>query len=109
MGKDIRFVCSSLGLVDTKKSYISLDNYIKINNPTFNIQVDKNLRNSRVDWIKCGSFVAEKHNKYFEIFSDRLNALHNQNNDEKFWRQVFYTLSMLVGIILFVIYGGFDS
>ncbi|WP_419766215.1 MAG: LIC12162 family transferase [Arcobacter sp.] len=84
-----KFVASSLFLEDNK-NHIALDNYIKINNPNFNIKLNPILRKTKKDWIKSESYINKKTEQYTKIISQRLNTIHEKNYSDKYWSQFFY-------------------
>lgn len=85
----IQFAVSSYSLERGKK-HIGLDNYIKNNNPDYEINDNLLLRTSKDDWIRDGLYVDKKCQKYLKIISKRLETIHNISKSEKYWQKMFY-------------------
>jgi putative transferase (TIGR04331 family) len=86
------FVVSSLSKPNDKnKECVVLDNFIALNNNDIKYEKLHDCpRNSKEDWLRYEKEIVSRHDKYLEIISKRLDYIHGNENDTKYWKQLFY-------------------
>jgi putative transferase (TIGR04331 family) len=86
------FIASSLSKPsDKNKECVVLDNFIALNNNDIKYEKLHDCpRNSKEDWLRYEKEIVSRYDKYIEILSKRLDYIHGNENDIKYWKQLFY-------------------